>query len=193
MYTHAHLRYAQALAHYGDAQGFFEALGKVNPIGLRARIPSAARRQANCYYTSSDAACFDRYQAYAQYARVLAGEIPLQGGWRVYSSGPGVFVSLIVTTLFGLGLERSQLVIDPVMPSALNGLRLKLELLGRKVEVSYAIGQRGFGPLAVQLNGTDLPFTRSPNPYREGGAEVPMAEVADRLKEGENRLVVQIG
>ncbi len=193
MYTHAHLRYAQALAHYGDAQGFFEALGKVNPIGLRARIPNAARRQANCYYTSSDAACFDRYQAYAQYARVLAGEIPLQGGWRVYSSGPGVFVSLIVTTLFGLRLERSRLVIDPVMPSALNGLRIELELLGRKVAVTYHIGQRGFGLAAVHLNGADLPFTRGPNPYREGGAEVPMAEVTDKLKEGENQLVLWIG
>lgn len=193
MYTHAHLRYAQALARYGDAEGFFEALGKVNPIGLCARVPNADRRQANCYYSSSDAAFFDRYQAYAQYARVLAGEIPLHGGWRVYSSGPGIFVSLIVTTLFGLTLERSRLVIDPVMPLALNGLRIKLELLGRKVEVTYHIDRRGVGLVAVQLNGTELPFTRRSNPYREGGAEVHLAEVIARLKEGKNRLVVWLG
>ena len=35
MYTHAHLRYAEALARYGDAEGFFLALGQANPIGIR--------------------------------------------------------------------------------------------------------------------------------------------------------------
>ena len=35
MYTHAHLRYAEALARYGDAEGFFQALCQANPIGIR--------------------------------------------------------------------------------------------------------------------------------------------------------------
>jgi 1,2-beta-oligoglucan phosphorylase len=63
MYTHAHLRYAEALWRYGDADGFFRALCQVNPIGVRNLVPSAALRQANCYFTSSDAAFADRYAA----------------------------------------------------------------------------------------------------------------------------------
>jgi len=87
MYTHAHLRYAEALAHYGDADGFFRALCQANPVGMKAVVPPAALRQANCYYSSSDAAFADRYQAYAEYEKVMKGEVPLEGGWRVYSSG----------------------------------------------------------------------------------------------------------
>ncbi|HEY0341776.1 MAG TPA: hypothetical protein VGC34_13280, partial [Steroidobacteraceae bacterium] len=34
MYTHAHLRHAQALAHVGEADRFFRALCQANPIGI---------------------------------------------------------------------------------------------------------------------------------------------------------------
>src|SRR5262249_50688964 len=73
MYMHAHLRYAQALAHVGDADRFFHALCQANPIGIRAIVPSATLRQANCYYSSSDAAFADRYQASVEYERVGRG------------------------------------------------------------------------------------------------------------------------
>ena len=85
MYTHAHLRYAEALARYGDAEGFFLALCQANPIGIRSTVPAATLRQSNCYYSSSDAAVADRYAAFLEYDRVKKGAIPLDGGWRVYS------------------------------------------------------------------------------------------------------------
>ncbi|MFH0814105.1 MAG: hypothetical protein V2A69_14895, partial [Pseudomonadota bacterium] len=94
MYTHAHLRYAEALARYGEAGGFFLALCQANPIGIHTLVPAATLRQANCYYSSSDAAFADRYQAFAEYDRVKKGEVPLDGGWRVYSSGAGIGVRL---------------------------------------------------------------------------------------------------
>ena len=128
MYTHAHLRYAEALWYYGDADGFFRALCQIVPIGLDTRVPAATRRQANCYYSSSDAAFADRYQAYAEYGRALAGEIPLDGGWRIYSSGAGIATALILRCFLGLRLEPSQLVIDPAIPKRLDGLRAELEL-----------------------------------------------------------------
>ena len=55
MYTHAHLRWAEALAHLGDAEAFLLALRQANPVGLRDAVPSARLRQANCYTSSSDA------------------------------------------------------------------------------------------------------------------------------------------
>ena len=48
------------------ADGFFRALCQTNPIGIRDRVPAATLRQANCYYSSSDAAFMDRYEAYAR-------------------------------------------------------------------------------------------------------------------------------
>ena len=88
-------RYAEALARYGDAEAFFEALRRATPIGIRSVVAAAALRQANCYYSSSDAAVADRYEAAARYADVRAGRVPLEGGWRVYSSGAGIAVRLV--------------------------------------------------------------------------------------------------
>jgi len=53
MYTHAHLRYAEALARHGDGERLLEALALANPIGVTERGPNAQRRQSTCYYSSS--------------------------------------------------------------------------------------------------------------------------------------------
>jgi cellobiose phosphorylase len=193
MYTHAHLRYAEALWHYGDAEGFFRALCQAVPIGLGERVPVATRRQANCYYSSSDAAFADRYQAYAEYERVLTGDIPLDGGWRVYSSGAGIGTALIFRCFLGLRAEKSRLVIDPAVPSNLDGLRAELELAGIRFEITYRVEARGCGVLALELNGRDLRFSRGHNPYRTGAAQVSMAALREGTVAGLNRLTVWLG
>jgi cellobiose phosphorylase len=192
MYTHAHLRYAEALARHGDAEGFFEALCKANPIGLRSLVPAATLRQANCYYSSSDAAFADRYQAQTEYGRAMRGEIPFDGGWRVYSSGAGIGMSLILRCFLGLRREKNLWVVDPVIPKRLDGLWVETQLLGRPIEVIYRVDGSGCGPTVVNLNGADLPFARGANPYRPGAAEVPMAAVSAMLVDGNNRLVVRV-
>ena len=193
MYTHAHLRYAEALWRYGDAEGFFRALCKACPIGIRSLVPAATLRQANCYYSSSDAAFADRYEAYAEYGRMMRGEKPLDGGWRIYSSGAGIGMSLIIRCFLGLRPEQAVLAIDPVIPARLDGLQAELELAGHAFEVIYRIGSAGCGTTAVNLNGADLPFSRGEAFYRIGAAEVPIESVLARATAGVNRLRVQIG
>lgn len=193
MYTHAHLRYAQALAHVGDAEGFFAALCRANPIGIGARVPAARLRQANCYYSSSDAAFRDRYEASDGYDRIARGEVALEGGWRIYSSGPGIGVGLVVRDFLGIRREKSLLVMDPVVARSLDGLRASVDLAGRRVDVTYRVGGAGCGPTALVLNGKALPFARAANPYRLGGAEVPMAIFSERLTDAVNSLTVQVG
>jgi cellobiose phosphorylase len=193
MYTHAHLRYAEALARYGDAEGFFLALCQANPIGIRSIVPAATLRQANCYYSSSDGAFGDRYEAFREYDRLKEGAIPLDGGWRVYSSGPGIWTRLMLQSFLGLRWERSALMIDPVIPKGLNGLRVEMKLGGISFEVTYHIAAAGCGTKALRLNGGELPFKRDENPYRIGAARVPMAAVRERLTTGVNRLAVDLG
>lgn len=193
MYTHAHLRYAEALWRFGDADGFFRALCQANPIGVRSLIGSAALRQANCYYTSSDAAFADRYEARDQYERVMRGDVPTEGGWRVYSSGPGVAVRLILCCFLGLTQEKSALFLDPAIPPSLDGLRIEIELFCRQFEVSYKIERIGCGLISVNLNGADLPFTRRANPYRLGAAEIAIEAVMSGIAAGVNRLSIRIG
>jgi cellobiose phosphorylase len=193
MYTHAHLRYAEAMAHYGDADAFFLALRQANPIGIHDLVPCAARRQANCYYSSSDAAFADRYAAQSHYDDVRRGHVVFEGGWRVYSSGAGIALRLVHQCFLGLRKGRSLVTIDPVMPRDLDGLAVDLELDGAPVRVVYRIDAVGCGPVAVTLNGTDLPFERESNPYRPGGVSVQMAAVRERLRPRDNELTIRLG
>ncbi|MBC8128179.1 MAG: hypothetical protein H8M99_13645 [Gloeobacteraceae cyanobacterium ES-bin-144] len=193
MYTHAHLRYCEALAHFGDADAFFDALCRINPIGLRDLVSSATLRQSNCYYSSSDAAFSDRYEAHEQYERVRSGDVKLEGGWRVYSSGAGIGVRLIMQCFLGLRLGESLITLDPVIPAALDGLRVRLRIAGKMVQVLYRIGVKGSGVLSASLNGADLDFIRENNPYRAGAMIVSMETFGSLLSVDENHLTVWIG
>ena len=193
MYTHAHLRHAQALAHVGDADRFFRALCQATPIGIRSIVPTATLRQANCYYSSSDAVFADRYQASEEYSRIAQGTIALDGGWRVYSSGAGIALSLIVRRFLGLGCEAKVLRIDPVIPPALDGLRVETTLRGRPLEVRYKIGSAGCGVVEVGLNDRPLSFTLEANPHRRGAALVALPAVLEQLKPQQNVLTLRIG
>ncbi len=192
MYTHAHLRYAQALAHVGEAAHFWRALCLSNPIGIRDLVPSATLRQANCYFSSSDAAFADRAEASAQYERVARGDVPLDGGWRVYSSGAGICVSLVMRRWLGLEREGAALLIDPVMPRELDGLCIETRLSGEPLEVRYRVASRGCGVLRLELNDSPLAFTEVANPYRRGAARVLMGAVQALWRHGRNRLSIQL-
>jgi 1,2-beta-oligoglucan phosphorylase len=193
MYMHAHLRYAQALAHVGEAERFFHALCQANPIGIRSIVPTATLRQSNCYYSSSDAAFEDRYQASEEYQRIGRGSIALDGGWRVYSSGAGIALGLIVRRFLGVSPEAGVLRIDPVIPAALDGLRVETILLGRPVELCYQIKGCGCGVSTVTLNETALTFDTEANPHRRGAALVAMATVAKLAQATGNVLKIGIG
>lgn len=192
MYMHAHLRYAEAMATFGDAEAFWLALRQAIPIGIRDVVPNARPRQANCYASSSDAAFADRYEAQERYADVRSGTVAVEGGWRVYSSGAGIAFRLLHERFLGIRRRRTSLVIDPVMPRALDGLAVDLVVDARPLRVVYAVGARGAGPTALVLNGTPLAFAREPNPYRPGGAVVPAAALAVRLRPAGNELRVQL-
>jgi cellobiose phosphorylase len=182
LYTHAHLRYAQMQAHVGDARGLLRSLALAHPVQLRERLPQASLRQANCYFSSSDAAFPDRYRAEREYARVAAGTVALDGGWRVYSSGPGIALSLVVTALLGIRRDGEMLVIDPVIAPELSGLRAEVPVLGRRLQVEYQVDRLGYSPRAVLLDGHPVPFDRLDNPYRAGGVAIARREWMARLR-----------
>jgi len=193
MYTHAHLRYAEALARYGDGERLLEALALANPIGVTERVPSARPRQSTCYYSSSDATFADRYEAAEHYGEVMAGTVPLEGGWRVYSSGPGIFLRLVVECLLGVRRRGDLLEIDPVLAPALDRLQATVPLDGIQLDLTFRVGSRGVGPIALVLNGVALPTTPLSNPYRPAGVAIDMALVKAAMKtSGRNHLEVQV-
>ncbi|WEK49382.1 MAG: cellobiose phosphorylase [Candidatus Kaistia colombiensis] len=105
MYVHAHLRYCEALAISGDIDGARAALALANPIAVTELLPHASLRQRNTYFSSSDAAFHDRYRASAEWSRVRDGKIAVDGGWRIYSSGPGLYTQIFVRRILGMRRE----------------------------------------------------------------------------------------
>ena len=192
MYTHAHLRYVEALARVGDGSGLLAAFDRINPIQLQERVPAAAPRQSNCYYSSSDADFADRYEAYAGYDRCLHGAVPLQGGWRIYSSGAGIALRLLVQHVIGLSRRGRQLVIDPVLPTAADGLTVALHLFGARLLVSFRIAKHGHGPVAVTINGHPLTMSALANPYRRPGVAVDFERFRDLLTADDNLLAIDL-
>ncbi|QBR72948.1 cellobiose phosphorylase [Beijerinckiaceae bacterium] len=120
MYVHAHLRYAEAMAVLGEAEALWEALQLASPLAVTDRLSQATLRQRNAYFSSSDAAFTDRYAASANYGQIKAGTIGLDGGWRIYSSGPGLYTGILVCDLLGQRRRWGQNVGQPLLPTAYN-------------------------------------------------------------------------
>lgn len=190
MYVHEHIRYAESLACTGQADAFVMALRQANPVAYREVVPAGDIRQSNCYYSSSDVAFRNRYEADDAYESVLRGDRELKGGWRIYSSGPGIYVSLVISALLGIRPESGALILDPVIPFSMDGTRASIKLFGHRVVFHYSVKECNFGPKSVTVNGKPVGFTREENPYRTGGAVIPKAFLADLLDQPENQISI---
>jgi cellobiose phosphorylase len=132
MYVHAHLRYGEALAALGEADGVWEALQVVSPIGVTERLAHASPRQRNAYFSSSDAAFADRYRASAEWPRVKAGAVAVEGGWRIYSSGPGLYANLLLRHAFGIRRHFGERIVQPLLPQSVGEITLEMTIDGTR-------------------------------------------------------------
>src|SRR6202007_393004 len=103
---------------------WWDALHAANPIAVTARLRHASLRQRNAYLSSSDAAFQDRYQASAEWTRVKAETIAVDGGWRIYSSGPGLYVNMLIQHAFGVRRHFGERIVEPCLPASQQGLGL---------------------------------------------------------------------
>lgn len=136
-YVHAHIRYIEAMCTIGDADEAWWGLNVINPIGIQRHVPHAELRQRNVYFSSSDAAFFDRYEAKKDFEKVRQGKIKVKAGWRLYSSGPGIYLQTFIQQCLGIRVKLNRLVIDPQIPTALTGLHVEFHFQGRLLTMSY--------------------------------------------------------
>ncbi len=130
----------------GNAEELLHALDVVNPIRVTEIVKNAGLRQRNCYFSSSDAAFVDRYEASRDYEKLRRGEVSVNGGWRIYSSGPGIYTSLVIRRLFGLRQHFDCMEFDPVLPRQLDGIECELPYQGRPVRYQFGVsGEFGAG------------------------------------------------
>jgi len=127
MYVHAHLRYAEAMAVLGETEALWDALQLANPIAVTDRLAQAAPRQRNAYFSSSDAAFPDRYAASSKWSQVKAGTVGVEGGWRIYSSGPGIYANLLICHVLGHHRQWGRRIARPLLPGALQDVTVELD------------------------------------------------------------------
>ncbi len=190
-YVHAHLRYAEALARLGHAEELWTALQVVNPVGLSAVLPNADPRQANAYFSSSDADFADRLEAAGRWSELRTGRVSVRGGWRIYSSGPGIYLRTVRSQLLGVRESFSDLVLDPVLPRSLDGLTADLTMLAHRVQLVCRVKNGCFAPTTVIVNGHSLDTSRrDSNRYRRGGVRIPVDEISPLLRADTNCIEV---
>jgi len=192
MYVHAHLRWCEAMARWGDADALWLAIRQALAPAVPGLVRGARRRQANTYASSSDAAVLDRADFAARYAEVLSGAAGYEAGWRIYSSGPGVLVRVVAQSLLGVRRRGHRVEVDPVLPAGLDGLTATVPLAGGLLRLRYHVGARGHGVDRLALAGRELPAERTPNPYRTGGLVVDLAELAPALRPDGPELEVHL-
>jgi len=169
-YSHAHIRYIEAMAKCGNAEKAWEGLFQINPVLIQKTVPNACLRQSNMYFSSSDGDYKDRYEYQQDFHLLRSGSIPVKGGWRLYSSGPGIYMHQLISHILGIRFQASAIIIDPVLPNYLGDFELSLECFGTVCTFHYRKSESN----CVQLlhNGTDLKHTYCSNPYRSGGIKI---------------------
>jgi len=188
-YVHAHIRFIEAMAKLGQAEEVWQGLFVINPINIQTSVKNGLRRQSNAYFSSSDGKFNDRYEAEAKFIQLRQGEVPVKGGWRIYSSGPGIYLNQLISNCLGIRQVEGNLVIDPVLPVSLTGLEFRFAFAGFPATFCYHLtsGQR-----KVVVNGLDIMTEPVFNRYRKGGFMIRRDKVIGYLKEEKNMIEVYL-
>ncbi|WP_019911288.1 GH36-type glycosyl hydrolase domain-containing protein [Paenibacillus sp. HW567] len=185
-YVHAHIRFVEAMAKIGKRDQVWKGLAVINPVGIRDAVPNAELRQSNSYFSSSDGKFANRYEAQERFAELRDGSVPVKGGWRIYSSGPGIYMNQLISNVLGIREAGGDLIIDPMLPDELDGTHFDFEYGGAKATFVYHLAQGELS--AVKVNGREVQAERLANPYRTGGLRIKRADF-DRLRSAEGTVV----
>ena len=141
LYVHAQIRYVEALAKVGKVKEAWHALEQTIPVGLQDIVNNAEPRQANVYFSSSDGDFKTRYEAEKNFEKLKSGEIGVKGGWRLYSSGPGIFTNQVITHLAGIGMRAEGLKISPSIPANMDEFCFDFSINNKLVHFSIERGE----------------------------------------------------
>ncbi|MEJ8306771.1 GH36-type glycosyl hydrolase domain-containing protein [Saccharibacillus sacchari] len=187
-YVHAHIRYVEAMAKLGLADETWNGLAIINPVGIRDVVPNAELRQSNSYFSSSDGKFNNRYDAQERFGELKNGEVAVKGGWRIYSSGPGIYMNQLIGNVLGIRQDGGDLIVDPVLPASLDGLHLDFSYDGIPATFVFRIGASESG--VVKLNGQLIGEKAGDNRYREGGIRIARTEFEDLSDKNSNKIEI---
>lgn len=186
-YVHAHIRFVEAMAKLGRTDEVWKGLETINPIGITKVVSNAEKRQSNAYFSSSDGNFKTRYEAQERFSELRTGQVSVKGGWRIYSSGPGIYMNQLISNGLGIRQQADHLEIDPVLPASLDGLECSFVVYGKPVTIRYHLsGQAG----ALTVNGKEVAYESLQNRYRQGGVKIEKDALEEVLTNGQNLIEI---
>jgi cellobiose phosphorylase len=172
MYVHAHIRYLEAMAKIGEADRLYHGLKVINPILIQENVNNAITRQSNMYFSSSDGAFLNRYEADQNFDKLRTGNVKVKAGWRLYSSGPGIYLNQLIRNFLGIKCYQNSLYLDPVLPVSLSGLRCQFDFQQYHLDITYQISGVS-GVEYVMINGKRIDRNTAFTRYRRSGVTIP--------------------
>ncbi|MFZ3577192.1 GH36-type glycosyl hydrolase domain-containing protein [Virgibacillus sp. DJP39] len=188
-YVHANIRFVEAMAKIGYENEVWRGLSVINPIGIRDIVPNAEIRQSNTYFSSSDGKFSTRYEAQEHFDKLRDGTVHVKGGWRIYSSGPGIYMNQLISNTLGIRQEKGNLIVDPVLPDKLDGLQFTFMFNKLPVTFVYHLSQ---DKKSLVVNGQSLETEFIINPYRDGGFVVGHEILEKFLTAGKNKIEIYL-
>lgn len=184
-YVHAHIRYIEAMAKLGMTDKTWDQLAVINPIAIQDVVSNAEIRQSNAYFSSSDGDFKTRYDAHDNFEQLRDGTRGVKGGWRIYSSGPGIYMNQLIANTLGIRRSHGNLVVDPVLPERLDGLQLDFTWNKLPVRFNYHFNH---SQTDILINGQSVSVSQESNPYRSGGLMIAAEDLDQLLKEVANTI-----
>lgn len=176
-YTHAHIRYIEAMCHMGCKSEVWDALFKIIPILIQESVPNACLRQSNMYFSSSDGAFADRYDYCENFHKLYDGSVPVKGGWRLYSSGPGIYLHQLISHVLGIRFSKDRLIIDPILPPEMDQTTLSYIGFGKVYEFVYHVPDTDYDSVCATCGNQALPAANYSNPFGRTGISIPQKQL----------------
>lgn len=162
-YVHAHIRYAEAMAKLGKTDRVLFGLNQIQPFDNNKFVKNTMLKQRNAYFSSSEGNFKTRYQFQDNFDQLKDGKIAIKTGWRIYSSGPGIYLNQLIRNGFGIKVDANMIKIDPVLPADFTNTTINYNAFGKAIKFEY----RASAQKSVIINGTRLQPVASTSKYKD--------------------------
>ncbi|WOO89606.1 hypothetical protein R2F61_02545 [Mollicutes bacterium LVI A0078] len=162
-YVHAHIRYAEAMAKLGKEDRVLFGLNQIQPFDNNRFVKNTMLKQRNAYFSSSEGNFKTRYDFQENFDKLKEGSVEIKTGWRIYSSGPGIYLNQLIRNVFGIKVDADSMQIDPVLPADFSSTSIDYNAFGKAIKFEYKKAEQK----SILINGEELKPVTSSNKYKD--------------------------
>lgn len=136
-YVHAHIRYIEAMAKLKRSDIVVDALNQIQPFDINEYVENSMLKQRNTYFSSSEGDFKTRYEFADNLEKLKTGDVSVKTGWRVYSSGPGIYINQLISNVLGVKVINNKLYLEPVLDDSFNNTSLNYSFSNKVVSIKF--------------------------------------------------------